>query len=40
VNTSESWLRKILNDQDAAPADASLPPRRKPGKTAPAATAR
>jgi GntR family transcriptional repressor for pyruvate dehydrogenase complex len=21
VNTSESWLRKILNDQDAAPVD-------------------
>jgi GntR family transcriptional repressor for pyruvate dehydrogenase complex len=29
VSTSESWLRKILNDQDAAPINASLPPRRK-----------
>jgi GntR family transcriptional repressor for pyruvate dehydrogenase complex len=30
VSTSESWLRKILNDQDAAPVSAPLPPRRKP----------
>jgi hypothetical protein len=30
VNTSKSWLRKILNDQDDSP-----PPGRKPGETAP-----
>jgi GntR family transcriptional repressor for pyruvate dehydrogenase complex len=39
VNTSESWLRKILNDQDPPARKAHLPSRRKPGEPGPAAIA-
>ena len=32
VNTSESWLRKILNDKDVFALDAQPAPRRRPGE--------
>lgn len=39
VNTSESWLRKMLKEQGDAPGDASHPPL-EPSDSAPAATER
>jgi GntR family transcriptional regulator, transcriptional repressor for pyruvate dehydrogenase complex len=39
VNTSESWLRKILNDQDAPALNTHLTSLRDPGEPGPAVTA-